>query len=138
MNFIHKNFLLTFVLVVFSLTGLQGLAIGQGTAIDGLDKTMIAAGDARIQDALGDGGAGRPSVSRVIGQIIGGVLGLMGSIFFILLVYGGFMWMTARGNESQVEKARTIITWAVWGVVIILLAYLVVDLVFEVGSEIVS
>ena len=39
------------------------------------------------------------------------------------IVYGGFLWMTAHGNEEQVTKAKNLITAALIGLVIILSAY---------------
>jgi hypothetical protein len=41
----------------------------------------------------------------------------------ILIVYAGFLWMTARGNEQTVEKAQTIIRSSVIGLIIVLGAY---------------
>jgi hypothetical protein len=46
----------------------------------------------------------------------------------LLLIYGGVFWMTARGNESQVDKAKNIITNSLVGLIIILLAMLLVSL----------
>src|SRR5574344_1091671 len=43
-------------------------------------------------------------------QTISLVLTFIGVLFLILMIYGGFMWMTARGAESQVDKAKKIIT----------------------------
>jgi hypothetical protein len=128
MIFINKKILLSLVLVIFFLVGVQVFAANDN---HGLDTTMKAVGDERITAALEDGGSGKPSVSKAIGQIIGGLLGLLGSIFFIMLVYGGFMWMTAQGNEQRVERAKAIITWAVWGVVIILIAYVMTSTIFS-------
>jgi len=41
----------------------------------------------------------------------------------MLVIYGGFLWMTARGNEQQVTKAKDLIISAVIGLVIVLAAY---------------
>lgn len=62
--------------------------------------------------------------SRVI-PIIQLVLGLMGTLFLVLVIYGGIFWMTAQGNEEQVKKAREIIKNAIIGLAIILTAYLI-------------
>lgn len=75
------------------------------------------------------GSAGLP---EVVGTIVGVVLSFLGMVFFILLVYGGFMWMTARGNETQVDKAKKIIGNSIWGLIIVLMAYVISSLI--VGS----
>jgi len=59
------------------------------------------------------------SVSKVISL----VLSLLGVVFLVLLIYGGFLWMTARGSEQQVEKSKEIIFSAVIGLIIVVAAY---------------
>ncbi len=58
-----------------------------------------------------------------IGLIINSVLGLVGVIFMGLMIYGGYLWMTAAGNESQVEKALGIIKSAIIGLLITFAAF---------------
>lgn len=73
------------------------------------------------------GRAGLPGgpidLAVVIGNLIRYVLGLMGLILLVLIVYGGFLWMTSAGSEEKIKKAKGIITNAVVGLIIVLLAY---------------
>lgn len=62
-------------------------------------------------------------VPGTIGKVIGAVLAFVGIVFLILVIYGGFMWMFARGNEQEVTKARDLIISAVVGLIIVLAAY---------------
>lgn len=57
-----------------------------------------------------------------VGLIIYAFLGLIGIVFMVLMIYGGFLWMTARGNEENVEKAQRIIKEVVIGILLILAA----------------
>jgi hypothetical protein len=50
-------------------------------------------------------------------------LQVVGIIFLVLMVYAGFLWMTAGGNEENVEKAKKLIMAAVIGIAIVLAAY---------------
>jgi len=59
----------------------------------------------------------------LIGKFIKLLLTLVGSIFLVLVIYGGFLWMTAGGNEEQVTKAKNMIKSATIGLAIILSAY---------------
>ncbi len=59
----------------------------------------------------------------VVGAIIKTLLLLLGTIFIILLLVGGFRWMTAMGDPKKVEDAKATISNAVVGVVIVLAAY---------------
>lgn len=58
-----------------------------------------------------------------ISTIIIGVLSLAGTIFLVLTVYAGILWMTAQGKEEQVTKAKDIVTQAIIGLAITLAAY---------------
>lgn len=58
-----------------------------------------------------------------IGGIIKIFLSFLGVIFLLLMIYGGYTWMTARGNEQEVEKAKSLIKNALIGLIIVLAAY---------------
>ncbi len=62
-------------------------------------------------------------IREVIALIINALLGFLGILFTILIIYGGFLWMTAAGNDQQIEKARKILTQATIGLLIVILAY---------------
>lgn len=69
------------------------------------------------------------SLPALVGTILSGVLSLVGVVFLVIIVWGGFLWMTARGNEQQVEKAKNLITSAVIGLVIIAGGYAITNFV---------
>ncbi len=73
-----------------------------------------------------------PSISALIGEILGAVLGLVGVVFLILVIYAGFLWMTARGNTEQVTKAKNLFSGAIIGLVIVVSAYYLVDYLFGI------
>ncbi|TAK05130.1 hypothetical protein EPO33_04075 [Patescibacteria group bacterium] len=60
---------------------------------------------------------------EVAGQVINFFIGVLGILFLVLMVYGGYLWMNARGNEQQVDKAKSLITQAVLGLIIVLAGY---------------
>lgn len=65
------------------------------------------------------------SVPTVVGSFIAVLLSFVGAIFFILIIYSGFQWMTAGGNEEKVEKARARIINASIGLAITVAAYFI-------------
>lgn len=65
----------------------------------------------------------------IIGQIVQGLLAFIGVIFGILIIYGGYLWMTARGNEEVVKKSFGIIKNAAIGFIITLGAYAIATFV---------
>jgi hypothetical protein len=63
------------------------------------------------------------SLYKNISDIINLSLSFLGVIFIILMIYGGWLWMSDQGNEDQVAKAKKIISAAIVGVIIIISSY---------------
>ena len=59
-------------------------------------------------------------------------LSFLGIAFFILIIYAGWLWMTAGGNEERLGKAKKILQEAVIGLVIVLAAYAIIYTVMNV------
>lgn len=68
-------------------------------------------------------GLGSKDVRETIAQIIRVALGLLGIVAVVIILIGGFKWMTAGGNEEQVGEAKKWIFSGVIGLAIILSAY---------------
>lgn len=47
----------------------------------------------------------------------------MGLVLVILILVGGFRWMTSGGNEETIKNAKGLMSNAVIGLVIVILAY---------------
>ena len=76
-------------------------------------------------------GYGEPqNLAEIIGALVGAFLSLLGVIFVILIIYGGFIWMTSGGNETKVIKAKHTLQRAIVGLIIILSAYAITAFVF--------
>lgn len=93
-------------------------------------NTTNTTGNSRILDKLKTAGtsggyadATETSLAANIGVIINTVLSLLGILFIVLIIVGGFQWMTAGGNEEDVKKAQNRIKNAVIGLVIVVSAY---------------
>lgn len=61
-------------------------------------------------------------------KILNSLLTFIGVIFFLLLIYAGYTWMMARGNEEHVEKAKKMTREVVIGLIIILMARIITEL----------
>lgn len=67
---------------------------------------------------------GEPVDPRVAtAKLIQVALQVLGMLFIVLIIIGGYGMLTAKGDDSQVEKARKTIQAAIFGLLIILLAY---------------
>jgi len=58
-----------------------------------------------------------------VGMILTILFSFVGLIFFGLALYAGIKWMTAQGNTSQVDQAKSTLTNAIIGLVVSLIAY---------------
>ena len=63
-----------------------------------------------IENIGGSLGLGNADLKTTVMNIITYVLGLLGLIAVIMILYGGFTWMTAGGNEDKVDTAKQIIS----------------------------
>ena len=71
---------------------------------------------------------GLPStdIRIIVANIIRVALGLLGFILLLIILYGGYLYMTSGGNEEQIGKAKSIFKNAIIGLAIILSAYSIV------------
>ena len=68
-------------------------------------------------------GDSRSGVDDIVGRVILGVLSLVGVVFFLFIIYGGLIWMTADGNEEKIKRANNIIMNSLFGFILILASY---------------
>ncbi len=77
--------------------------------------------------------------TRTIGDTIAGVinivLGFLGVIAIGLIIYGGFLWMTSKGNSERIQRAKLLITSAVIGLAIVLSAYAISQFILSSLDE---
>jgi hypothetical protein len=66
-----------------------------------------------------------------VGNIVKAILGMTGTIFLILTVYAGILWMTAAGKDEQVEKATKIFQTSIIGLIVIVGAYSITHYVLK-------
>jgi len=130
-NITFKRILATVFSVVILLGGVGSVLAQTSDTLKGLNATANCSykgGETnckttRVETNLSGGTT--DDASLVIGKIIGIALSFLGLIFFVLMIYGGFLWMTARGEGGQVTKAKDLIEAATIGLIIILSAYAV-------------
>jgi hypothetical protein len=96
----------------------QGTGLG-GALSGGLDK----AAPTELQ--------GAKDLNVIIGRLISTIIGFLGVVLFLYLLYGGFIWMTAAGDSKKVETAKDIIRNAIIGLVIIAASYAIANFVIS-------
>ena len=79
-----------------------------------------------IEDIGGTLGLGTADLKATVINILQWVLGILALVAVIMIIMGGVWWMTAGGNEEKIEKAKKIISAAVIGLIIVMLAWAIV------------
>lgn len=69
------------------------------------------------------------SPQEVVGRVLQQGISLVGIIFFALILWAGFLWMTSAGNEQRVDEAKQILLAAVIGLIIVAAAYAITKFV---------
>lgn len=92
-----------------------------------------------LQQAGGETGYNRnvkpTAFPEEAGRFISVFLSLIGVIFVVLAFYAGFLWFTAQGDAAKVDKAKTLLTQATVGLMIVVFAYAITYFVVENLSE---
>ena len=117
-NLIVKFGVIILLLGLLLAPGAQAIDLGIGYAEN---IGLATAGDEDIRDTTVD--------------IIKYLLTFLAIIAVIMILYGGFMWMTAGGNEDRVAKAKKVITSGAIGLIIILAAFAIVTFVIEITEN---
>lgn len=108
-------------ILLIALLSSPALSASNDTLTKGiLDKLKPIGQEVYQQEAYGDGE--RELFDRVV-AVINIALGTVGLIVITLIIYGGFLYMTAAGNDDRVSNARTIIYRALIGLIIIISSY---------------
>lgn len=88
-------------------------------------------------EPLGYGNIVEPGT--LVYNIIAIVLGLLGVIIVVMMMYGGFLWITAAGEEDKAKKGTTILFQAVIGAIIVFAAYTVTYFVLvQIGIAVIK
>ncbi|MEK7607264.1 MAG: pilin, partial [Patescibacteria group bacterium] len=66
---------------------------------------------------------GTQELPTTLASIINTILGLLGIVAVVLVLYAGFLWMTAAGNDEKIGTAKKILSAGIFGLIIIFSAY---------------
>ncbi len=110
-------FSIALCLSVFTYAKIVPKALAQtvDTGLNYVEETGLVATDPRI----------------IIANVIKIFLGFLGLISVILVMYAGFLWMTAGGDATKIEQSKNIMKNALIGLLIILSAYAIVSFIFR-------
>ena len=108
------------------------------TTVAGLAAALPVFAQGSLQETVNLGlryativGWGTQDLRTTIMLIINILMGFLGIIAVIIVLYGGFKWMTAGGNEEQVGEAKKMIIAGIVGLAVIFTAYAIASFVVQ-------
>ncbi len=84
------------------------------------DNMLWGGYEGNVQTATG---LGNTDPREMAGSVINIVLGFLGVIAVLIILLGGFKWMTAAGNEDGIAEAKQMIGAGIIGLIIIMAAF---------------
>ena len=78
-----------------------------------------------------EGTLGNSDLTTLISSIIAVVMSFLGIVAVLIMLWGGFIWMTAGGEQDKVDKAKKLIVSGIIGLVIIFAAYAIASFVMQ-------
>jgi dolichyl-phosphate-mannose--protein O-mannosyl transferase len=123
-NYLKKS---SFIILDAILLSFPSFALAQTSTSPGLSDRV----NAQAENMQNTAGLGDVSLGVVISMVIRAALTLLGIIFLVIIVFAGYRWMTASGNEEAIQKAQSSIKRAIIGLVIVMLAYAITAFVFN-------
>jgi len=92
--------------------------------------TALAQGLKNAGDNLGSMNVGLSAdFEGSLSSYLNGAYYVLGTVFFGLMIYGGFVWLKAAGRESEVDRAKKIIIAAVAGMALLFFAYAITNFI---------
>ncbi|HBU28033.1 TPA: hypothetical protein DEB00_02870 [Candidatus Uhrbacteria bacterium] len=124
------NILTPFAIAALLFGGTVAVSMAAPALVDQAQAaSTITADDLLSDEFTGATGLGQANLKSTIGNIINVLLGFLGIVAVLIILYGGAIWMTAGGTETKVQKAQQIIVAGAIGLAIILSAYAITNFV---------
>ena len=110
------------LVLALSFLGVSHFAHAQGIDLTNPNELLT-------DDFSGATGLGQADLQKTIGNIINVILGFLGIVAVVIVLLGGFKWMTAGGNDEKVQDAKKLLIAGVIGLAIIFSAYAITSFV---------
>jgi len=97
------------------------------TAVSAFCMLAVAKTSLAIDSTVGAGGLTEHSTTEVVNSLIKNALLILGGIATLVIIYGGFLVLFGGQDEANIKKGKTMITYAVVGIIVIALAAAIVS-----------
>lgn len=119
------------IIIIFFLT-LPFLVFGQADLVIEDNNPLLLVNKVASDNGPYSSDTDSDTIFNTVGTIVNIVFGLLSLVFLILTIYSGMRWMTAQGNEEEVTKAKSTLTQAIIGLVIIFSSWGIWEIIVRV------
>jgi hypothetical protein len=127
------------ILILIALTAVPLMAFAQGGGTPGIHIPAGLQPEGVTHLPIEAGPQGEAVVVNVVLQLIAGsLIYLAGPVAILMLAFGGTQYITAHGDQNQLEGAKKTITWALIGMAVIIVSYAIVWNIINMLETVVS
>ncbi|MFZ2969701.1 MAG: pilin [Minisyncoccia bacterium] len=72
------------------------------------------------------------NLNVLVSNLLRFVLSIAGGVALIMLIVGGIKYMTANGDEQKISGAKKTLLWAIFGLILVLLAYVISSVIYKI------
>lgn len=134
-----KTHIIQFIALAFALTTLSAIAVmpAVGAADANIDKALCAGAnlDVNTSESCEPDGDAANTVNDLVATIINIFSWVVGVVAVIMIIIGGFRYITSNGDSGNVTGAKNTILYAIVGLVIVALAQFIVKFVLAKTTE---
>jgi hypothetical protein len=127
-----KIFLLSFLVFGSTVLALPSVSLAQSSGCTG-DFQMV--NGICVPKPKGTGLGASTNFVDLMKKVFTLLLGISGAISVLFVLFGGFQYMTSAGNEKQAETGKNNVMYAIIGLVVVILAYTIVNVVVRLVTK---
>lgn len=117
--FVLKNKIIL-TIILFSALLLPSVCFGEFDLIE-LNLTYPEFGGFSLND--------NQNINEIVAWLYYFIVSISGISAFVMLIKGGFMWLSSAGNPSVLGEAKDIMTSAILGLIIVLASFLILQVI---------
>jgi len=91
-----------------------------------------------LEQFQAESGLQSTDLTVVIGRIVKIVIGFLGLIAVVIILIGGFQWMTSGGDSEKIQKAKDMMIHGLIGLFIVVIAYAIALFVMGVIGKVIN
>ncbi len=99
-----------------------------------IDSQILGEGEEKLQNHAYFNDVANPPIISLILSIINFAIKMIGSLAVLIMIIGGFILVVSEGNDTRIEQGKNTIKFAIIGLTLALMSYIIVLFVQAIFS----